>query len=65
MDNAKARKETATARVSLHNGGRPANGYVSVSWRTIKNGKPSGKTFTKDFATEAEAEAFYNAKGEA
>jgi hypothetical protein len=35
-----------------------------VSYRALKGGKPSGRTFTQTFATEAEAEAFFNTKGE-
>lgn len=62
MNFTKAKKTTETATVSLHNGGLSGNGYNIVSWRCINNGKPSGKTFSKQFKTEAEAEAFYNAK---
>lgn len=63
MNFSKAAKETTNANVILSNGGRPNDGFVWVSWRCLKNGKPSGKTFSKRFETEAEAEEFYNAKG--
>jgi hypothetical protein len=55
----KASKTTETHTVSLHNGGRPEGGFVCVSTRSIKNGKPSGRTFCKVFANEALAEAYY------
>jgi hypothetical protein len=63
-DFTKARKTTATHTVSLHCGGRPTEGMRCVSFRALKGGKPTGRTFTKQFDTEAEAEAFFNTKGE-
>lgn len=56
------RKTTATHTVALHNGGLAGNTLNVVSFRTIKNGKGSGKTFTKGFASDADALAYYNAK---